>query len=190
MDQSVNSQRTKWSRFCHQCCMFTIFRHVFNTDIRTFSAFGCKLHKFLVYLTGTSVGWILIVLSLDRCLIICFKRTTKGSTRKRKLTLILILIFVSLVCINLHFFWTFSLYPFPESNNTNTTAWICWFDEHKYQTFIVHYWSFINLAFYSFLPFTVVIIANGIIIYKVRKTLHIFFQTWCGIGHLSMGSTC
>ena len=85
-------------------------RKTFDVDMRLFSNFGCKLHKFLIYWNGQTTAMVLITMTTERFITISFPHQTKISITKKKLASLLIMLSFCAACLTSHFWWTHSLY--------------------------------------------------------------------------------
>ena len=94
------------------------YRYTFDVDIRLFSNFGCKLHKFLVFWNGQTTALVLIVMTTERFITISFPHQTRISISKKKLACFLIMLSFCAACLTSHYWWTYSLY---EQNNYLST---------------------------------------------------------------------
>ena len=89
-------------------------------DMRLFSNFGCKLHKFLIYWNGQTTAMVLITMTTERFITISFPHQTKISITKKKLASLLIMLSFCAACLTSHFWWTHSLYNEIEYFITDT----------------------------------------------------------------------
>ena len=78
--------------------------------MRLFSNFGCKLHKFLIYFNGQTIAWVLILMTVERFVTICFPYQTIISITKKKIAYVLLLLTLFSACLTSHFWWTVSLF--------------------------------------------------------------------------------
>ena len=91
-------------------------------------------------------------MSIEIFLAIYFPIRTKTLTSKKKL--IITMVASAMAALNLHFFWTYELHE--------GCSGIL-----KYKLFLTEYWPWINLIFYSLLPFTIQIFTSTAIILKI-----------------------
>ena len=73
-----------------------------------------------MYWFGHVIAMILITMTTERFITICFPHQTKISLEKKKLIRIMLCLSLFCVCLDAHFWWTYSIYTFPK-NNVQTT---------------------------------------------------------------------
>ncbi|XP_071086120.1 cysteinyl leukotriene receptor 1-like [Haliotis cracherodii] len=137
--------------------------YTFDEDIRIDSDFSCKFHIFLVYVSLDFAAWILVALTVDRCLFVFapFKARKYCTLRRARITAAAMLGF--LMVINVHFAWSYGLSPrtiFGEGVDCDAAN-----DDMK--EFVTVIWPWIDLFIVCFVPFTIMIICNVIIIRKL-----------------------
>lgn len=130
-------------------------RSAFSVDIRTFSVWGCKIHAFLVYFAMDFSSWILMTVTLDRCVLVCFPfRARLFSTMKRApyvlLSLVLLLVFV-----NSHFFSTVTIKDTHCTYRNKLTMKV---------------WPWVDLIVCNLIPFSVMLVCSIMISRKVLQT--------------------
>ncbi|XP_067668496.1 cysteinyl leukotriene receptor 1-like [Haliotis asinina] len=137
--------------------------YTFGEDLRLHSDFSCKFHTFLVYVSLDFGAWILVALTVDRCLFVCapFKARKYCNLRRARITAAAMLAF--LMVINIHFGWSYGLSPrtiFGDGVDCDAAN-----DDMK--QFVTVTWPWIDLFIVCFIPFSIMIICNGIIIRKL-----------------------
>ena len=178
------------------------FRYTFHVDVRRFTNFGCKLHKFLLYWNGQTTAMVLIVMTLERFVTICFPYQKIMTITKKKLACILLCLSFCIACLTSHFWWTYSLYEqndlvsqialpttpvysrlvseevdFQDQENvTNSfitiTKLVCSYREFQHRRFLNKYWPWINLAFYSLIPFFIISALNLLLLTKLTYSVY------------------
>ena len=66
---------------------------------------------------------------------------------------------IALAALNLHFFWTYEIKQGRYSTYCSSVS--------KYSVFLKKYWPWISLAFYSLIPFIILILTSIAIIVKI-----------------------
>ena len=182
-----------------QLCLDIIFyRHTFDVDMRLFSNFGCKLHKFLVFWNGQTTALVLIVMTTERFITISFPHQTRISITKKKLACLLLLLSFCAACLTSHYWWTFSLYKennilsadslaattistdlvshagnFTQKENTTVSINLkCSYQNSKYIEFVSQYWPWINLAVYSLIPFLIITTLNLLLLIRLSISVY------------------
>lgn len=127
-------------------------RFAFDTDLRDFSNFGCKLHVFLVYFSLDFSTWILVAVTIDRCISVClpFHSKTYCTMKHAKITVITICLLM--VVLNCHLFGTVGNVDGKCKGNTS---------------FIASVWPWIDLCMFCLGPFAVMTICNILIIRQI-----------------------
>ena len=170
--------------------------------MRLYSNFSCKLHKFLVFYNGQTTACVLILMTLERFITICFPYQTRISITKKKLACILLFLSLGAAFLTLHFWWTYSLYeqnykiPYNFSTTTpvdtmlvseitnlskqenetrlyvTATKVVCSYSSSTHKEFIYKYWPWINLAVYSLIPFFVISTLNLLLLLKLTYSVY------------------
>ena len=177
------------------------YRQTFDVDIRLYSNFGCKLHKFLVFWNGQTTALVLIVMTTERFITISFPHQTRISITKKKLAGLLVMLSFCAACLTSHYWWTYSLY---EQNNYFSTDSLaattistdlisnaanltqqekvtvsfvqvilkCSYQNSNYIEFISQYWTWINLAVYSIIPFLIITTLNLLLLIRLSISVY------------------
>ena len=176
-------------------------RQTFDVDVRLFSSFTCRLHKFLVFYNGQTTACVLSLMTLERFVTICFPYQTRISITKKKLACILLSLSLCAACLTLHFWWTYSLHeknnemsynflattPVDTMHGSQTivskqenetrlyvtaTKLICFYSSSSHKEFIYKYWPWINLAVYSLIPFFMISTLNLLLLLKLSYSVY------------------
>lgn len=128
-------------------------QYAFDIKLREFSNFGCKLHVFLVYFSLDFSTWILVAVTIDRCIFVClpFKSRTYCTMKHAKIAVVTICGVIFL--LNSHLFGTVAL--------DDTLG--C----YGVSSFILSVWPWIDFCVFCIGPFTVMIICNIFIIRQI-----------------------
>ena len=129
-------------------------------DPRTYSDLSCKLHRFIVYWSGHYVAGIIICLNIERFTVIFFPLIKPRITRKIA-WMALFTTGLMLFIVDGHFFFTVKV---VYEHEDGLIVKYC-FD--VYQGFYLHIWPWIDFAFYSLVPFIVLLIVNTSVICKI-----------------------
>ena len=130
-----------------------------ENDIRNLSDAGCKIHAFLVYFSLDVTVWILVAVTLDRCLSVSlpFKAKRLCSIMMSRIVVIVIVVISSFK--NMHFFWTVEL--------VHTWEFRCDAATRSTDDFLNYVWPWIDFSTFCAIPFTVMILCNIKIIYEM-----------------------
>ena len=133
-------------------------------DFRTISDTACKISVFLVYFALDFASWILIAVTVDRCMIVClpFKGRSYATLERAKLTTFIIVLVA--IAVNCHILWTAALVD----ENTCLSEY----------GFVLYVWPWIDLFKHSFIPFVVMLTTNSLIVRQlIRSNRRINAQT-------------
>ena len=134
---------------------------VFGINIRDMSNVVCKLHVFLLYSAIHSSAWLLVVVTLQRLVCVCFPLSARVLSTPKSATLVIIAVIAVVFGLNMHSFWTFDVWPITVNNGTVRN--VCYSQTY----FVKGIWTWIDFSVSSFVPFVVIVICNAIIIYKI-----------------------
>ena len=98
-------------------------------------------------------------MSIERFLAIYFPIRTKALTSNKKVMLIMAITGAGLAALNLHFFWTYEIKHERYSKYCTSVS--------NYSVFLKSYLPWISLAFYSLIPFLILISSSTAIIVKI-----------------------
>ncbi|CAC5391867.1 unnamed protein product [Mytilus coruscus] len=136
----------------------------FDVDIRLYSDFICKLHAFLVYFSLDFASWILVAVTMDRCISVMRPLKARVCCSHNVSKVIVVVLFVTMVFINSHLFFT------VEIISRNGSKPICQ-EANATFVFVSKIWPWIDFAVFCFVPFGIMIIANLLIIRRVSASV-------------------
>ena len=127
----------------------------------------CKT-TMLVFLVSLHMSaWLIVAVTTDRFLAVAYPlQASTYCTVQRAKYLSIILLLIATV-YNMHVLWTIHLYHKPPSGHLSCS-------HYQSDTFMEVYYPYIKFSTYSVLPFTIVLVLNTSITYKLwksRKTL-------------------
>ena len=134
-----------------------------TVDIFATANWLCKLMNFLSYVCSDSSVWLIIAVTVERYIAVCFPlRAPRMCNTRRALVVIISIIFV-LCLVNAHMLWTVEL-SYTDYNNSMVPK--C---EHgaDHKTLIKEIWPWVDAAIYSFIPFVIITFLNIQIIRQV-----------------------
>ncbi|XP_036360661.1 apelin receptor isoform X2 [Octopus sinensis] len=132
--------------------------YVVNVNMRSFSSFGCQFNLFITYVSMQYSAWIIVIMTIQRCLLIhrpfTFKRlwTTKVSIT------VLVCVFIFLALVDCHYFFT------NEVQNNDCVSKNA--DIEHFEDFV---FVFIDLAFLCLIPFTIMLVGNIYFMLVMKK---------------------
>ena len=142
-------------------------------DVDFSIAWSCSLSRiicrFFVFWNGNCASWIITLLSVERFLAIYFPLRTKTLTSNTKEIVTMIITAIIMAALNLHFFWTYEIIQGRYSKYCGSVS--------KYSVFLKEYWLWISLAFYSLIPFIILISTSTAIILKIVHSNYVRRQS-------------
>ena len=160
--------------------MFAVLAYVLLSWVpTTFNIFllqsiaACKLGYFSPDFGRHLSSWFVAALTVERA--ICTVAPHKAHFfNKRKTGCLVVAVIVLLAfLLNMPFLiWT----TYDEETIGNTTYQYCWFPSDEFYDFVGNYWDLIDLFAYTFIPSTVIIVGNFILVKAVIKSAQIRTQ--------------
>ena len=140
-------------------------RHTWETDVRQFSEFGCKLHVFLVYFGTQFSSWILVAVTSERFSGVWCPHKVKMGCNPATAGISIAVIGTVLACLNTHWFYGFGDLEYTFGNQTFLRKCTAKFE--NYGEFLHFTWPWIDLCAFCLIPFVILLTENGGIIIKV-----------------------
>ncbi|KAK7103629.1 cysteinyl leukotriene receptor 1-like [Littorina saxatilis] len=135
--------------------------NVFDLDFRTLHSAVCKLHTWLVYAVTIVSAWILMFMTVERAISVWKPHHVSLLCTRKKAAVIVVGIVVFSLVANAHL-----LYGVDVMDVGNGTK-VCFAPDEDYLYFFDAVWSWADLTLASLLPFTVLLIGNTLILWKV-----------------------
>ncbi|KAK7116023.1 probable G-protein coupled receptor 139 [Littorina saxatilis] len=138
-----------------------------HTDIYMKTEIACRVMDFLTYLSYDLCSWILTAMTVDRFVAIRYPLKAAIVCTIRNAIIAIVIITLACIAKNLHFIFTFE----------RTEGETC-LPRDRHIDFYDDVWPWIDAAFYSFIPFSLLIFFNCIIIHchrvalKRKRSLH------------------
>nr|KAG5700733.1 hypothetical protein BaRGS_029098 [Batillaria attramentaria] len=139
--------------------------NMFDLDIRALNYVVCKVHTWLVYATVIVSAWLLTFMTVERALSVWVPYRVSLLCTRRKACVIIAAVVLSSLGVNAHF-----LYGMDILSDVNGTYRECGARDEEYLYFFDAVWSWVDLTLSSLIPFTVLIIGNGLILWKVSRS--------------------
>ena len=134
-------------------------KYALDVDVRVISQFGCKFHAFLVYFSLDFTTWILVAVTIDRCIFVCLPFKAKQLCTMFHARVTTAGIAALMFAVNFHLFWGVEII-------VSDGEYSCEQSNH----FTAKVWPWIDFCIFSVLPFTFMIISNVCIIRKIIKS--------------------
>lgn len=129
---------------------------VYGFTLERYSVVSCKFFLFFGYFTVQATAWLRVFVCIDRYLSLSRLHKTCFSHSKHVIIIIISFVISFLVLLNLHL----TIFGcFQTSNGT--------IDINSRLYVIFPMWDYVNLAVYNFVPFVLMIIFNGGVIYHL-----------------------
>ena len=136
-------------------------------DVRELSSASCQLHRFLLYVSLDTSSWILVLVTIERFLAVCFpvahKRVRDVNKALRSIGAVLII----QLCFNMHTFWTRGYEEL--SVDGNVTIYQCGYKSDHSRLYWIFYHGWVSMLIYCILPFITMLILNVCIIRRLRS---------------------
>ena len=144
--------------------------YLFEYDVRHVSSAGCKIHIWLLYTSLDFSAWILIAVTLERVISAWCPYSAKTKCSRKYATALVIAILIFLLGLNSHLLYGMvHKVQFDESTNATITE-KCVEIHDTYRDFFVLTWPWIDLSVFCLIPFSVIVVGNGCILFKVIKS--------------------
>lgn len=144
--------------------------YTFEFDVRHVSEFGCKLNIWLVYSSLDFSAWILIVVTLERVISAWFPHNARTVCTKKSAMAFMISIGVFILVLNSHLMYGMSYEYKTDEFGFEVVARKCVEIDRDYFNFFNKVWPWIDLCAFCAIPFTVIVVGNCLILFKVIKS--------------------
>ena len=157
------------------CALLPKFLYAYlSTSLELHSKFLCKMKYFLgIYVTHVA-SWIVVCLTSERFVAVIFPHYYRMLFTKARAAIALAFIILILLTFDQHYFWTYHLQEYtleyidPLTNTTKThTIRVCWVIIKEHYDFTTNIWPWMDMALFSLLPLTFIIIGNVSICIKL-----------------------
>ncbi|XP_041353537.1 uncharacterized protein LOC121371594 [Gigantopelta aegis] len=134
--------------------------YTFSFNIRNISSFACKVHTLAVTLFLDYSAWILVMLTVDRCIYICLPGKELQFYNIRNARIVSAVVFLMLLAVNMHFLWTYDVVDTIMFGRTTD----CDVGRQEYKYFVEYVWPWIELCVFSSIPFVIMVVGNSLIL--------------------------
>ena len=149
--------------------------YLFGTDLRILLwTFGCKVHMFLLTISGQLSSWTLVLVTVERALCVCKPFIAKVMCTRSRIIIGWATIATLLLSINAHFLITsqydeIKIEPRGGVANRTITYKLCYISKEYREFLFIWYW--IDYVLLSVVPFLVILIGNTVITWCVVKAI-------------------
>ena len=151
---------------------------IFNFAILNYSEAICKLIKYLEELLPHISSWIIVCITLERCLCASLPHKFALFSRPKIGYIMVASVSVILMLLNLHLLVGFVLHPVDvlEPLEESSTS-VCYIENEIYSDFYTYYWNWITLSVYCLLPFVIIVSTNTITVFQVKRSARLVGRT-------------
>ncbi|XP_041363533.1 growth hormone secretagogue receptor type 1-like [Gigantopelta aegis] len=141
------------------------FMHLLDYDIREHNSVACKIHTWVVYWATYTSAWLLVSVTLERCVSVWFPHKVKLIFTKRKTYIIIVTVIVFMAGLSAHYLFGRGFIIKTEDNETIVD--LCDNISENYNYFDLEIWSWVDYSIYSVIPSFILAVCNISIIYRV-----------------------
>ena len=134
-------------------------------DVKDRVDWYCKLTNVLGYTVSDFSVWLIIAVTVERFIVVCYPLKASSMCNIKRARKVILGLFVLMFLMNSHFFKTVGITLHPVGNDLPPVSKCDGDADHLF--LIDHVWPWVDVCIYSFLPFIVIIILNGLIIRQV-----------------------
>jgi hypothetical protein len=146
-------------------------RALFLVDIYL-NEVGCKLHQFLLDSSMEFSSWILVILTVQRAISVCYPYKARTICTKKKTNVFICITSIALLAINSHLLYGVTLKRLVDSDG-NLVLKYCGLINKQYAEFYVNMYErleIVRCSVYCFIPGFVITSGNILIIVKVLRS--------------------
>lgn len=140
--------------------------YLLDVDIRKFNKFVCKINIWLVYSSLHFSAWILIVLTMERVISAWLPHRVRGLCKKKSAVVLINVLGVLILGLNSHLLYGMA-FKLSFDNDGNVYHSKCVEVDENYDFFFNEIWPWIDLCAFCLIPFSVILIGNALILFKV-----------------------
>ncbi|XP_041351238.1 uncharacterized protein LOC121370158 [Gigantopelta aegis] len=138
--------------------------YTFNFNLRNTSSFACKVHTLAVTLFLDYSAWIIVMLTVDRCICVCLPAKESQFCNIRNARIVSAVVFLMLLAVNMHFLWTYDVVDRIMFGRTID----CYVGRQEYKYFAQYVWTWIDFCVFSSIPFVIMVVGNVLILRELR----------------------
>ena len=140
----------------------------FHYDLREYNSYVCKFHTWATYWVTYSASWLLVAVTVERCVSVWFPHKVKLIFTKRRTYIIIATVIVLMALLSAHYLYGRALYI--DTFENVTVVYLCDNVSEMYNEFEMKVWPWIDYSIYSVIPSTILILCNISIIHKVLSS--------------------
>lgn len=134
-------------------------------DVKNQADWICKLISVAGYTVSDYSVWLIIAVTVERYVAVCYPLHASMMCNLRRAITVMTSLLIILFFINSHFFWTVHIkqYKIQDEIIYNCEG------APKYVRLVDDVWPWVDAILYSFLPFVIIMVLNGLIIRQVVR---------------------
>lgn len=140
-------------------------RYMFDKDVRDMSAFGCKIHWWLMFVAADCSVWILVAITTERLVSTLCPYKSKLLCSRRVSAVTIATIVPTSMLINCHLMYGFDRLEIVQGNVTVVIP--CAPATESYEYFFDNIWVWIDLCKFSLIPSVILSGGNVCILFKL-----------------------
>ena len=145
-------------------CFKVWIKLIFGFDLSAHNDALCKLVTFLIYVSGVLSAWTLVAMTAQRAVCVLFPHRANVLCTVGKSRAIVVSVAFFITAIHTHI-----LYGFHISMKSGHKRCVFYLD---YEPFFQEIWVWVDMLFFSFLPWLCLAVSNSLLVWKLRLSLH------------------
>nr|KAG5712790.1 hypothetical protein BaRGS_007387 [Batillaria attramentaria] len=141
-------------------------RFFFKVELRDTFTVVCKVHIWVVYVTGMTSSWFLVAMTTQRAMSVVWPHRLQTACTRRSAKLTVAGIVMSSALVNAH-----NLYGYTLKYYESEGKFYCDYLDVKYEDFARGPWPWIDMTLSSLLPFLLLIASNAMLVWKVAASV-------------------
>ncbi|XP_076464675.1 uncharacterized protein LOC143296541 [Babylonia areolata] len=130
---------------------------LWSLDFRQLHDVMCRVHMFLVYLSGMMSSWYLVAMTMQRVVSVLWPHRVALLCTRRKSQITVLLMVATTVALNAHILVTYTL----STDGDTSTAQCRYIDNAHLQYYDEFIYPWLDLVFTSFLPSLLLLLGNS-----------------------------
>lgn len=129
--------------------------------VRELTDWTCKLTSVVGLTVSDYSVWLIVALTADRYVAVCHPLRALRLCHAAKAFRLIVGLFVLLLAFNVHSLWTTEIHTFNHTNRCEPAT--------GYEPFALGVWPWLDACVYCFLPFSVILVLNALIVRAVVR---------------------
>ncbi|XP_060564598.1 probable G-protein coupled receptor 139 [Ruditapes philippinarum] len=138
----------------------------FDSNIKNYKSIGCKIHSWFLFTSVQFSAWVITIITVERVICVWFPFRARRVESKRCAKIVVACLCVMLMILNSH-----ALYGMVHIFDMEPIFPSCAALSEDYHYFFQNIWPFIDSTVYCFVPCSLIIIGNSLILYKLKQKI-------------------